>query len=166
VSDPTPDELMAAAKRDETLAELAARYVARQTKRTADAVLRDAYSVAMDAGELPKEAVAYRAELASRMYEYLDGRSKRISERERVRAEQNRSKLLGLDRFAGPGRSLDELLEPVREEIRQVGGLTAEHLLSIGRHPEQLKTGHELASPPCHDEREVGPDRRRERRSR
>jgi hypothetical protein len=113
--------------------------VARQTRRNTQAVLGDAWQVANER-PLPTEPAGYRAEIARRMFDYVDGRAKALAERERVRAEQSRSKLLGLDRFAGPGRSLDALLEPVRQEIRQVGGLTAEHLRSIGRHPEQAKT--------------------------
>jgi hypothetical protein len=55
----------------------------------------------------------------------------------RVHAEQAGARILDLDRFVGGERSLDELLEPTREEIRAVGGLTAEHLRSIGRRPDQ-----------------------------
>jgi hypothetical protein len=131
------DELIAAAKRNETLLELGARYVGRQTSRTAEAVLRDAYAVALDSGPLPKQDAAWRFELSERMHGYVDARAQALGERERVPAEQTRAHALGLSRFAGPGRSLDELLEPTRKQIRQAGGLTAEHLRSIGRHSDQ-----------------------------
>lgn len=74
----------------------------------------------------------WAAEYTRRRANYLEARLQRLRETAAWRAGLAEAGRQGLERFA-PG--LDAALEPTRQMIEQVGGLTAEHERELGRPP-------------------------------
>jgi hypothetical protein len=101
----TPDDLRRA-QADETAARVLEEELARLDPRTpwtrtlgVDLPTRD---------EFPDDA-AYRAELASRRRQWLEGRFEALTAAARFREEAARAARLGVSRFLPPGTTLDDL---------------------------------------------------------
>jgi hypothetical protein len=116
VSEPTAEELRAAAERDETEARLLEQALDRLDPSGRPYARRLGIELPALRSDDDLGRAQYAAELARGRRDYLAGRYQELSTRAAQRERYATAAALGIDRFTGEGRRpLDELLEPERE---------------------------------------------------